>query len=280
MKGSPQTGVKPIFELGLAIAALTAAYVVQATTVIRLNLSRLVDQADLIFVGKSISQEVVPTRDGKFPFTFVTFSVEQVLKGSTKDRSLTLRLVGGQIGKRTIEVVGMPEFQRDERYLLFVTQNGKAGCPLLGWSQGVMHFTRDSQTSEAIMTDAWGAPILGIRGDDWLRGAPKLAPEPGVVYSEPSTSQVHGEDEAGRSGTAAPVKESIATKQAGTPEPVDADRLLAELRAFIARRRAKPGFHLAAPVRSALPSEVPESMRGAFLPPEPATKVPRERPEM
>jgi len=244
--------------------------VADATTLIRLNLKDLVDQADLIFVGTAISQEVVPSRDGKFPFTFVAFSVEQVLKGSMKDRPLTLRLAGGQIGKRTVELEGMPEFQRGERYLLFVVQNGEAGCPLLGWDQGIMQFVRDTQAGKTIMIDAWGAPIFGIEGEDWFRGAPKLVAKPGVIYSTPSTSQVHDDSDAAGSGTTTPDKEGAG--RAATGKPVEADRLLAELRTFIDRRRAKPGFHSAQPVRSALPSEVPESMRGAALPPEPEKK--------
>jgi len=251
-----------IFQQAVLLGVLANASVVLATTVIRLNLRALVDEADLVFVGTPLRQEVVPTRDGKFPFTFVTFSVEQVFKGLTKDRPLTLRLAGGQLGKRTVEVIGMPEFKLGERYLLFVSQNGQAGCPLLGWGQGVLEFTPDTRTGITVMIDEFGAPVLGIQHDDWVRGAPKFPPKPGLIYSEVPASQSQQDLRTTPPTATIGAQAKQSTSQRELPELVDANRVLAELRAFIASRRGKPGFLSAPPVRSALTTEVPDGMRG------------------
>jgi hypothetical protein len=237
--------------LAIALLATSAS---QATIVLRLNVAQQVDMADVIFIGTAVREEVALTGDARVPFTFVTFSVEQTLKGSTVDRFLTLRFVGGRIGRRVLEVEGMPEFQQGQKYLLFVSDNGKAGCPIVGWAQGVLQFSRDVRTGQAVLVDERGSTMAGMQNDEWLRGAPQSPPKPGVIYSNAPEFRVLSEDPH--------ITSRIVAEAAPAAAPITADAAIAMLRAVVTRRQSAAGFRSAAPVRSAVTSELPYNLRG------------------
>src|SRR4028119_2053269 len=108
-----------------------------ATAVRQADLGALVDEAELIFVGTVIGIESVPTQDQRYAFTYVTFDVEQTLKGTQRSgKIITLRFAGGQVGDTMFEVTGAPRFAAGGRHLLFVEGNDRLGVPLVGWVQG------------------------------------------------------------------------------------------------------------------------------------------------
>ena len=241
----------------LVIALLTVS-ASQATIVMRLNVAQQVDMADVIFIGTALREEVALTGDARVPFTFVTFSVEQALKGTTVDRFLTLRFVGGRIGRRVLEVEGMPEFQQGQKYLLFVNDNGKAGCPIVGWAQGVLHFSRDARTGQTVLLDERGSAMAGVQNDEWMRGAPQSPPKPGVIYSNTPEFRVLSEDPHFTS--------RFVSETAPAAAPITADAAIAMLRALVSQRQSAAGFRSAAPVRSAVTSELPYNLRGVAAP--------------
>jgi hypothetical protein len=51
-----------------------------------LNLEVLSGRAELIVTGAAVSRAVVPSGDGRYPFTFVTFEIDEILKGGYRDR--------------------------------------------------------------------------------------------------------------------------------------------------------------------------------------------------
>ena len=128
--------------LALAAAVLTAA-AAHATTLERLSMGQLVEEADFVFEGVVTdvtyrNSTVSGPDDVVRPYTFVTLDVLRSFKGrSAAGSRIVLRLPGGRRGNgRTLMVSGVPVFQPGDRDILFVQRNGQDWCPLVGWEYG------------------------------------------------------------------------------------------------------------------------------------------------
>ena len=116
---------------------------VGATHIDPVSIRQLIKEAELIFEGVVTAVEYrmsdVATPDHvALPHTFVTFEIEQTLKGgAAHGRSITLRFQGGPDDKgNAMMVSGVPLFDVGNRDVLFVRGNGEQLCPLVGWDQG------------------------------------------------------------------------------------------------------------------------------------------------
>lgn len=231
------------------VAPLGAA---RATTLVPMDLEQLVDQAELIFRGTALHEEVVLSREDGFPFTFVTFQVDAVLKGAAEGRHLTLRLHGGPVDDHEeIAVVGMPRFTPGEEYLLFVSGNGRYLSPVLGWQQGKFHFGREEKSGRRILTDAHGNPIVGIRQGQWMRAELPAPGDAGAVL-------------VGEEGVVIGSSDPRAGVRGGRParEVPEAGQVIQALRTFVQARAAAPSFVPGRTVRSADPRDVPARVGG------------------
>lgn len=241
--------------LTLALLALLAAAPAPATTLVRLDLEQLVDTAEGIFTGTAVHSEVVPSRDGKSPFTFVTFQVESSLKGTFPGREVTLRLHGGALEDRATIVHGMPEFTVGETYLVFVHGNGVDASPVLGWVQGQFRVAREALSGKAILVDWRGAPILGIAGGRFEHGRPQDL-DPGAADAGPAAVVLSEEGVEVR-----PVRVDAPKRPDEIP---GAAQVLQELASFVRGRRGQPSFVPGRRIDSADPLDVPERVGGAF----------------
>lgn len=106
---------------------------------------QLVKEAEFIFRGVVTKVEYRVSDlgnqdDVQLPHTFVTYQIEEILKGSVRDQSttLTLRFQGGQDMQRQrfLAIDGCPLLDVGDGDVLFVRGNGKHVCPLMGWQQG------------------------------------------------------------------------------------------------------------------------------------------------
>ncbi|MFK8029834.1 MAG: hypothetical protein AB8G18_06310 [Gammaproteobacteria bacterium] len=110
-------------------------------------------QADLVFVGSVASVEYRQSGEKgdaqRVPHTFVTYNVEKVLHGEAEDKQVTLRFVGGRGDKaRFLTVSGQPMFDKGDRDLLMVADNGISGCPLVSCSNGRYRFIQGKVFNE------------------------------------------------------------------------------------------------------------------------------------
>lgn len=240
----------------LVAALLAAAQPAPATTLIPIDLEGLSDLSDAVFVGTAVHQEVVPSKDGRFPFTFVTFDVERVFKGTVRGRHLTLRLQGGALDDEVVVIHGMPRFDTGERYLLFVYGNGVTASPVLGWIQGQYRFAKEPRSGREVLVDWKGAPLRGIAEGRWQRGRPEemdrgVSTAPGVTLLS----------EEGVTITPAGV-------EPGPPEDLPAAKsVLQSLESFLRQRTGRPEFAPGRAIESADPADVPESVGGSLTPP-------------
>jgi hypothetical protein len=235
--------------VGVALV-LAGSGLARGSTLVSTDLEDLTGRAELIFVGRAVSNQVVPSGDGKFPFSFTTFWVEEVLKGRARDRDLTLRFHGGILGQEELAIAGMPEFAEGERYLLFVRGNGVLACPIVGWVQGQLRFVREPRSGALVLADHTGAAVEGVREQKWARGRAVLGAE--------------------RTARVSLVAEDGARITAVTPEPAAsgaglrrAEEVLGDLRAFLKGRALRAGFVPGRVVDSARTDQVPEKVEWA-----------------
>jgi hypothetical protein len=125
----------------------------RATTVIPPTFDELVGQADVIFQGDvtNMKSEWVGEGGQRHIVSYVTFKVEEVLKG-TPGSSYTIRMLGGTVAGETMGVTDAPKFNRGDKDILFVQNNGSQFIPLVGIMHGRFH-VRKNQAGEDVVTD-------------------------------------------------------------------------------------------------------------------------------
>jgi hypothetical protein len=225
-----------------------------STTLVEMELEHLVDQAELVFVGTALRSEVALSADGTFPFTFVTFEVQDEIKGRAVGRELTLRFHGGQAGPDEVVVVhGMPEFTLGETYLLFVRDNGTAASALLGWRQGQYRVAREPESGRQILVDERGAPIQGIENGRWLRGLP---PQAGAQASKGTLLSEEG----------VTITQEAPGRRPRPARPPEASAVITSLKSFAKSRSGRPDFVPGRQVSSADPQNVPMGLGGSLSP--------------
>lgn len=232
---------RTLLRLGMGLALVLAPWVVaNATTMRPLDLEKLSGQAELIVTGTPVSREVVASRDGRYPFTFVTFKVDEVLKGEVRDRQLVLRFDGGELGGERLVVQGMPELVTGERYLLFIQGNGSLACPIAGWWQGHLRFAPEPRSQRTVLVDHRDQPVSGIAGERWRFASPHAAAQSKILAVEGM---------------------KVSPLPAAPPAEVSpADQVLGDLRIFLRDRKARPGYSPGRLVESARTTDVPPSV--------------------
>jgi len=235
---------KSRLRLSLLLAAAVHA---RASTVIPTDVGRQVDASDLIFIGTVVGTEAVAVKDGSFAYTYVTFNIEETLKGSLDGGPLTLRVAGGKVGSETFSIGGGPVFETGGRHLLFVRGNDRSPVPLSGGPQGKLNFVRDPVTQEELLADEGGRVIDGLREKHWVRNGLRIDLGGQVVRPE---------------RVAEIVSQEGMTVVLDQPDPdarlVPASEVIAELRTLIQSRSFAPEFKRTA-VQSASPANVPET---------------------
>lgn len=137
----------------------------RATTVVNMTFSEVVDGAELIAVGTVSAIDETWDAEREMPFTHVTFSDIEVLKGTAPGAEVTLRFLGGPAPNGlTLEVRGMPRFAVDQQTVVFSAGNGVYACPLVGWWQGLYRVVFDDERNEAIVTDHAWRPVVALDG--------------------------------------------------------------------------------------------------------------------
>ena len=140
----------------LALWLLAPARAGRATTLIPRDFDYLVARADTVFRGVVSGQQTRWVGEGasRHLATFVTFQVSETYKG-TAAAEQTLRFAGGTLDGQTMAVDEVPTFAPGEESVLFVVNNGRQYCPLVGISQGRLRVVRDAAAGrERVFTAA------------------------------------------------------------------------------------------------------------------------------
>lgn len=155
---------------GLGVAALgaLAASTAGATTLLRASLDSLAASNGTIVYGDVLGARSYWNADRTFILTDVRIAPLEVLKGAAGSE-LTVTLMGGSVGDRTVMVVGGAELVPGQRYVVFVGADDLPGRPgaqtVPDHAQGVFDVQKGADGTlravsqageEALMPDALG----------------------------------------------------------------------------------------------------------------------------
>ena len=138
----------------LALLCITAPSA--ATTVLQQSFPDLVQKADTIVVGTVSAIAAEWDAATETPFTLVTFTDLDILKGDPGQTALTLRFLGGpRPDGTTLQIAGVPQFSVGGRNVLFVAGNAHYAIPLVGAWQGVYRVVFDpARDTDVLYTPA------------------------------------------------------------------------------------------------------------------------------
>src|SRR6266850_6496783 len=148
-----------LFLLGFI---LSIPVLLRASSVVQVTFDELVSSSQLIFEGHVTERRAEFDSNGKI-YTFVTFEVDDVLKGTFGGRTLVLRYLGGTVGDTTLQISDLVLPDTGEKGVYFVESLARQQAhPLYGWDQG--HFlvatSKTDQTERVFSRN--GKPITGF----------------------------------------------------------------------------------------------------------------------
>ncbi len=153
-----------LFRSLLLLSALAFCLpTLHATTVIPPTFDQLVTEADTIFEGTVTGLRSEWTGEGadRHIVTYVTFKIEDTMKGAL-GAEYTIRMFGGTVDGRTVEVADAPRFKVGDRDILFVTNNGTQFIPLVGIMHGRFHVTPDETGKNEKIAKDNGATVADV----------------------------------------------------------------------------------------------------------------------
>ena len=152
---------KPLGYL-LFPALFSLGFVANATIVIPPTFDELVSRAQIIFEGQVTglkSQWIGEGAEHRI-VTYVTFKVDDTLKGDA-GATYSIRMLGGTVDGRTMEVSDAPKFKVGDHDVLFVENNGSQFIPLVGIQHGRFRVQKD-QTGRSTLVTGDGEPLADV----------------------------------------------------------------------------------------------------------------------
>jgi hypothetical protein len=143
------------------VSTALLAFVLLAAVSARADVTPRWSDADLArFSDAIVTGRVVDIASGRDPatgaiYSYVTLSVDQVIKGSIAEREITIKQLGGQIGDEGLAVANQAVFTRGEDVLLFLeTRPRDRTLYTAALWQGKWNLQRDAATGERIAVRA------------------------------------------------------------------------------------------------------------------------------
>lgn len=132
-----------------------------ATSVREVSLDEMLQQSQFVFEGTVTAIEARENSQKRI-HTYVTFEIQDIIKGEYHSNVITLSFLGGTVGDVTMAVSDMLLPQEGEHGIYFVESLERLQVnPLYGWSQGYFIVERDVAGTERVMTNR-RLPITGI----------------------------------------------------------------------------------------------------------------------
>ena len=128
------------------------------TTLMRMSLAQISQAAQVIVRARCIGNS---TRwDAGEIWTFTSFDIEETWSGSAPAQ-ISVRLLGGRVGKITSAVSGVPRFSPGEEVVLFLENTARGDFSIVSWEQGTFRIRRDVRTGDKVtVQDTAAFPVL------------------------------------------------------------------------------------------------------------------------
>lgn len=151
----------------IAAFAILAFLPASATTVIAPDFKTMVHRAEVIFRGRvtEVRSQWEGTGAHRCIVSYVSFDVLKAIKGSPGN-PYVLKMLGGTVGDRALEVDGAPKFAVGDVNLLFVEHNGTQFVPLVGIMHGYFRVAADAKTGDETMLKFDGQALRGTEDID------------------------------------------------------------------------------------------------------------------
>jgi len=141
----------------------------RGTTVLELGLDEMLGTAEFVFEGEVIDVLARESASGDI-HTYVTFRIEEIIKGRYLKNTIELRFLGGEVGDLKLKVSEMHLPAMGEKGIYFVESLGRYQVnPLLGWSQGHILVVSDENGVERVMSRD-RRPIIAVESGVGMQG--------------------------------------------------------------------------------------------------------------
>ena len=154
----------------IVVAALTlcvCAAVPVSSSVLAVSLEQLSTTSQLIFEGEVVDKTSDFNANQTSIYTYVTFRVVDVVKGTYSQPEITLRFLGGTVGEIGLNVSDSTLPELGEAGIYFVESLERFQInPFYGMDQG--HFLILESNGQRIMTTRNGRVITGFLSDEQL----------------------------------------------------------------------------------------------------------------
>ena len=110
---------RAVFGLGGLLAMSLWAGELGAANQELANLQQLTQRAEMIVVGRCMAIRSAWDAKRTRISTYVSYDVEETIKGGLRDQQIVVKTLGGTVGSITQMMVGGPTFEVGERALLF-----------------------------------------------------------------------------------------------------------------------------------------------------------------
>ena len=138
---------KMFFATVLLACCLLTIGVSRASTVVRATLDQVLQESAFVFEGRVISKETRLSPVNGSPFTYFTFEIIDVIKGSTDSDQIELGFMGGPKGDFVLHVTDMVMPKIGEKGVYFVESLSQQQVhPFYGWAQGHYLVIQDAIT--------------------------------------------------------------------------------------------------------------------------------------
>lgn len=142
----------------LAVCSFLACPQVRATTLARLSLDQLAQDADAVARVQCTGVES-RWKNGSI-WTVSTFQTLETFKGPLPAQ-ISVRVPGGRVGHLTETVGGTPRFSPGSEVVVFLERSAIGGFSVTGWVEGTFRIERDPRTGEKSVTqDSAAYPVF------------------------------------------------------------------------------------------------------------------------
>ncbi len=152
---------KSLSRASVFFALLIVPIFCSATSIRQLHIDHVFDDAEVVFAGTVVNSEARWNESKSRIHTYITFAVDDLIKGKLESRDLELRFSGGQVGEIREEVQAMVYPQLGETGIYFVERLDRPLInPLVGWTQG--HFKQKKVNGEMRLFTAADEAVTGV----------------------------------------------------------------------------------------------------------------------
>lgn len=127
-----------------------------------LTINEVISDSEFVFEGKVIDLEYKTPTDRNRMYTYITFQINDIIKGNYTQETIEIRYPGGKNGDQIEQVTDMIIPQVGEEGIYFVKSLIKHYIhPLTGWAQGQMNIETDPSGKKRVYSTS-GESISGI----------------------------------------------------------------------------------------------------------------------